>query len=64
MREVVDIPDGYYYKRSLVNLLKLREEFMKENKNVLCTCDYCIDVTRCGCAFDEYNVEGECLLVK
>lgn len=61
--EVIDIPDGYYLKRGIRDLLPLRESFLKEMQTV-CTCDTCIDVTRCKLAYDLYNSSGDCLLSK
>ena len=29
-----------------------------------CTCTYCSDYSICPLAFDPYNTEGECLMIK
>jgi hypothetical protein len=63
-KEIVDIPDGWYHKRGVKELLPLREDFLKKTRNAVCTCDTCIDVTRCDLAYDMYNTDGDCLLEK
>lgn len=62
-KEVVDITDQFYQKRGVKELLPLRETFFKHNQGE-CTCDYCMDVTRCALAYDGYNTDGDCLLSK
>jgi hypothetical protein len=63
-KEQIDIPDPYYHKRGIKDLLPLREAFLKYHEGATCTCDTCIDVTRCKLAYDLYNSSGDCLLSK
>lgn len=64
MKETIEIPDGWYKKQTIPKLLEARELFRKEQGSAECTCDYCIDVTRCSLAYDGYNTGGDCLLAK
>jgi hypothetical protein len=60
----IDIPDGWFRKQTIPQLLIKREQFYKEMAPCDCTCDYCPDVTRCDLAYDRYNICGDCLLSK
>ena len=64
MKKVVDIPDGWYKKNTMPELIESRNSFMRENGDAECTCDFCLDVTRCALAYDGYNTQGDCLLAK
>lgn len=56
--------DDWYMPRGIIELLPLRQDFFENNEPCQCTCDTCIDVTRCSLAYDFYNTNGDCLLYK
>lgn len=64
-KEIIDIPKPWYLKRGIIELLPIRKDFFTFHGELAkCTCDTCIDVTRCSLAYDAYNTEGDCLLSK
>jgi len=64
MKETIEIPDDWYKEHTIPELITLRDDFIDINGKLECTCDNCLDVTRCGCAYDAYNTNGDCLLSK
>lgn len=58
------IPYEWYHKNTFIELMKDRQEFIKENGNLACTCDYCSYIGICALAYDHFNINGDCLLEK
>lgn len=61
---MIEEKDEWYQGRGIKELLPLRQEFFEHNETCECTCDTCLDATRCSCAYDSYNTNGDCLLSK
>jgi hypothetical protein len=64
MGEYIDaVPTQLYKERTVPEIIKMREDFLKEDIGE-CTCDKCLCVMFCQCAYDFYNSQGDCLLAK
>lgn len=64
-RYMLEEKDRWYQARGIKELLPIRDSFFEyHGKQATCTCDKCIDSTRCSCAYDAYNNNGDCLLAK
>lgn len=63
---MADFPKKWITERTMQELMELRKAtlFYFNNDEVVFTCDTCLDFYRCHCAFDAYNTEGDCLMVK
>ena len=60
----IDIPDQCYTALPVPKLIERRNAFLQDHPVEPCTCDSCLDVTRCALAYDDYNTAGDCLLSK
>jgi hypothetical protein len=61
---VIAFPKEWLKKKTVPELIRLREEFTKEHGECKCTCDWCCDALYCALAYDGYNTGGDCLLEK
>lgn len=60
----LEIPQEWFRKHSVVELIKIRTEYYNDPDNEECSCDHCIMATICSLAYDRYNTNGDCLLEK